>query len=1019
MGRLKSFKFHSFAALAVFILIALSGVVSSYELVPGKYVGVAQQFTDTFIKHGKDTYGPKSTPLFVDYLNVNTKECYRWVISDSYRKDTGYPKQWINANFSLDQQFLITLRELSKVNGDPKYANTAEEWAAYALENCVAPAGLGYWGTHACWDLLSDKYVGHTGDKSGTWPQPIHEMKAHSLDFDYLRTVNPQAVDRYISRYVAMSVQEWRRIIFGRHLWMGGTYGHEWDKAGEIEPNVKTPFGDEYRCMFGDVANPLMYWSSLYSVYADDNRAWRLTEMTLKRFKDTRYPDINLCAAQYAYGGTINGVESNINPKSAYYGWHRITDSQHYSKLPTYLMVAYEKLPAQKRKVFIDFVKEQYLAFAKWHVNQNNKARFRMNLDIKTGKTQSWGGGGYVASRTVTIYPTILYGFARAYRLTADSRFWTVIRNVIKGYGLGDIGTAPGENMSVKFEKYNLQPLVRNHSRVNINAFTVHALVELYHATGVRKYLELAAFTADEIVKQYFVNGMFILGSDKPWAQIRDHGALACLDVEAAMQGIELDVASKIPHDGFGLHVNHDGKGRTTDDMVLFSKTATIVKEQCNPPATPSFMEVAASANTMKINWTDVSDEAGYKLERRNDASGLLYKLIASPGANVTNYRDDNPGSNPHYRIRAHNDCGYSYYAVQHATGEMAFPGEEWQERTPESQGIDSSQLHATLKYLESQCGKDGIHEVVIIRNGYLIYQGDRVEKRRSVASVGKVFTSTVLGLLIDEGKCTLDTSACDYDPLLKEYYPAVRLRHFATMTSGYDAKGHHERHLNAVGNGKGDWGPNACAVVQPLFAPGEKYLYYDEAMFMFGRVLTAIAQEPMKDYLTRRIGDLIGMGDWAWNSGRLVEPINGIPVNWGCGMVHVNAKQLARLGHLYLNQGKWNGRQLISQQWVAQATRNQVPISIGLIMDSRQVEGRGIYGYHWWTKGTSPTKGENLPDAPEGTFYRSGAGHNMLFVVPKWNMVIVRLGNDGSSLKQMGTWNAVFRRIGASFIQD
>ena len=145
----------------------------------------------------------------------------------------------------------------------------------------------------------------------------------------------------------------------------------------------------------------------------------------------------------------------------------------------------------------------------------------------------------------------------------------------------------------------------------------------------------------------------------------------------------------------------------------------------------------------------------------------------------------------------------------------------------------------------------------------------------------------------------------------------------------------------------------------------------------------------------------------------------NGLPVNWGCGNVRVNAKQLARLGHPYLNQGQWNGRQLISRKFIAQATRNQVPTSIGLIMDSRQVEGRGIYGYHWWTKGTSPTKGENLPDAPDGTFYRSGAGHNMLLVVPRWNMVIVRLGNDGSSLKQMGTWNAVFRRIGASFIQD
>lgn len=352
-------------------------------------------------------------------------------------------------------------------------------------------------------------------------------------------------------------------------------------------------------------------------------------------------------------------------------------------------------------------------------------------------------------------------------------------------------------------------------------------------------------------------------------------------------------------------------------------------------------------------------------------------------------------------------------------SSEMTFPGSQWEERSPESQGIDSIRLSATLKYLESQCGKDGIHEVVIVRNGYLIYQGGRSEKRRSVASVGKVFTSTVLGLLIDDDKCTLETRACQYEPLLREQYAAVRLRHFATMTSGYDAKGHHQRHLNVGGDGKGDWGPNACVVAQPLFAPGEKYLYYDEAMFIFGRVLTAIAQESMKEYLTRRITDPIDMGDWTWNSGRLVEPVGDIPVNWGCGMVHVNAKQLARLGHLFLNQGRWKGRQLLSQQWFAQATRNQVPTSVGLIVDSRKVDGRGVYGYHWWTKGASLTKGEKLPDAPEGTFYRTGAGRNILFVIPKWSMVIVRLGKDSSSQDWIGTWNEVFKRIGASFIQN
>ena len=52
------------------------------------------------------------------------------------------------------------------------------------------------------------------------------------------------------------------------------------------------------------------------------------------------------------------------------------------------------------------------------------------------------------------------------------------------------------------------------------------------------------------------------------------------------------------------------------------------------------------------------------------------------------------------------------------------FPGTEWKVRSPESQGIDVAKLEAALKYLESQCGDNGIRETVVIRNGYLIYEG-------------------------------------------------------------------------------------------------------------------------------------------------------------------------------------------------------------------------------------------------------------------------------------------------------
>ncbi len=348
---------------------------------------------------------------------------------------------------------------------------------------------------------------------------------------------------------------------------------------------------------------------------------------------------------------------------------------------------------------------------------------------------------------------------------------------------------------------------------------------------------------------------------------------------------------------------------------------------------------------------------------------------------------------------------------------QTVFPDAEWEKRTPETQGIDSVKLRKALEYMKSRCGKNGISEVMIVRNGYVIWQGDKILRKHSIASAGKTFTSTALGLLIDKRKCSLDSRAAEFIPELAENYPDVALKHFAMMTSGYDAVGLHTastKHQHNVGK-TGDWGPNPYDAGPPLFAPGEKFCYHDEAMFMFGRVLTAIAGQSLHSYLKKHIGDVIGMGDWQWRSGRLTGEINGIPVNWGCGMVVVNADQLARWGLLFLNRGNWSGKQLISKKWVDEATRNLVPRSIGLLTDRRRADGRGVYGYNWWVNGIKGDGKWKWPDAPPKTFVAIGADHNMCFVIPEWNMVIVRLGTDGSPRGRDGIWSTTLKMVGQS----
>jgi hypothetical protein len=124
------------------------------------------------------------------------------------------------------------------------------------------------------------------------------------------------------------------------------------------------------------------------------------------------------------------------------------------------------------------------------------------------------------------------------------------------------------------------------------------------------------------------------------------------------------------------------------------------------------------------------------------------------------------------------------------ASEAMVFPEADWQQVRPESQGVDSAKLKEAVSYLKDSSGSDGVNELVIIRNGYMIWRGPDIDKMHGVWSLTKSFTSTVLGLLIDDGKATLDTLAKDHVPSMAATYPDITLRHFTTMTSGYYAVG-------------------------------------------------------------------------------------------------------------------------------------------------------------------------------------------------------------------------------------
>ncbi|MEM6365813.1 MAG: serine hydrolase [Planctomycetota bacterium] len=249
------------------------------------------------------------------------------------------------------------------------------------------------------------------------------------------------------------------------------------------------------------------------------------------------------------------------------------------------------------------------------------------------------------------------------------------------------------------------------------------------------------------------------------------------------------------------------------------------------------------------------------------------------------------------------------------ATPPMQFPDAAWLTATPASQGIDPSSLRQALGFLQLHCKSDGLSEVMVIRNGFVVWQGDQTHKVHNVWSCSKSFTSTALGLLIDEGKCRLDTKVASVLPDLKTLYPDANLRHFTTMTSGYSGIGR-----SRWDDENSDWSWTPYVPDQPFFVPGTAFAYWDEAQMTLGRALTRIATVPLRDYLQIRLFDPIGLGQVEWST---EGTIDGIAINNGCTNIHINARQMARFCQLFLNRGQWDGVQVVPADWVKAATQN------------------------------------------------------------------------------------------------
>ncbi len=330
-------------------------------------------------------------------------------------------------------------------------------------------------------------------------------------------------------------------------------------------------------------------------------------------------------------------------------------------------------------------------------------------------------------------------------------------------------------------------------------------------------------------------------------------------------------------------------------------------------------------------------------------------------------------------------------------------PRENWEQRRPDQLGFDAARLRAAVAYAqasESDTKTDvesltaarasepfnsiigpvaprGGASGLIIRNGYIAAEWGDTRRADMTFSATKSYLSTVAGLAFDAGllRSTRDTVA-----------RVVAIPEFTDHPHNANITWH--QLLNQTSEwqgtlwGKPDWADRYSAQrgKRPVNPPGSTWTYNDVRVNVLALALLNLMREPSPQVLRQKVMDPIGASaTWRWygydNSwvdldGLRMQAVSG-GGHWGGGM-QISARDHARFGYLFLRNGNWNGRQLISEKWIALATS---PTDV-----------RPAYGYMWWLNTGQATH----KTAPASAFWAAGNGGNYVFIDRQHDLLVV-----------------------------
>jgi pectate lyase len=487
------------------------------------------RYLNAVLTYGRDTYGPKHTPLFVDGLNIHTHEPVKWIDPDGTK--------WILSNFASQQTLMRTLDGLTGITGDPKYKQAAMDAIRYVFENLRSPNGLLYWGSHAAYNATADKPRSR-----------VHELKLNYPFYELMWQVDSKVTKQFIESFWSAHVLDWSNLDFNRHGQFSEAveepWEHEYDEGG---PKI---FEGRGRGFPSAATSLIQAGTTLYKLSGQEQSlVW--SKRLAKRYVDTRDPSTGRNRTYNLPPELDKTSQLGISLQGE--GFNENRDLYYSEIVKAHLWISSlltgEMLETQGGE-FKKWILEEMTVWSQIYRESNN------SLD-NTQTTHMALDLGF------------FWGYATAYHVTGDEFMWEIARDVALGHSLGDIGKKPQE-----------QPQLRTDTNCS-DVYGLLGFLELYAKTRKKEFLHIARCIGDNLLHNQFYKGFFVPSKDHIYTRFDSYEPLTLLYLHAAIESETAFVPRLWPSSPV-FDYPYRYKQGSTDRVLIYALT-----ESTEPPLSP------------------------------------------------------------------------------------------------------------------------------------------------------------------------------------------------------------------------------------------------------------------------------------------------------------------------------------------------------------------------------------------------------------------------------------------------